>query len=322
MPRILEATRRRHALAYLGLAETATNHLPGRGQVVWLDRLTTEHDNLRTATAWAIDHAVIDIALRLGAASWRFWQLRGHLDEGRAVIARILAMPGAEETTLARVQALRAAGSLAWWAADLPVADTSYRQALEAAEHIGDRRAIADASFDYAHTRFVEDPAAAGRLGMVAREIYQELGDERATARVDWTGGFALLGSGQPEAARDLMLGLLPVFESFDDEFYVAMTSFAIAGIALQLGALDEAAAWGMRSLLSQYTMGDLASFTLGLRGVSLLCIALGHPGEAALINSAFEGLCRRYGIRPPRNPAVWNPGHRRAGRGDGGVDR
>jgi predicted ATPase len=45
----LNAIRRAHGDHYLKLAETARPQLHSRDQLKWLDRLETDHDNLRTA---------------------------------------------------------------------------------------------------------------------------------------------------------------------------------------------------------------------------------------------------------------------------------
>jgi predicted ATPase len=68
-----EAQRKRHTNYYLALAERAEPETLGAQQVVWLERLEREHDNLRAALGWAIGQRQSEMALRLGAALWRFW---------------------------------------------------------------------------------------------------------------------------------------------------------------------------------------------------------------------------------------------------------
>ena len=49
--------------------------------------------------------------------------------------------------------------------------------------------------------------------------------------------------------------------------------------------------------------MGDVASITLLLRAAAALWTIAGQPEDAATLLGAYEGHCRRYGVRPPMNP-------------------
>jgi predicted ATPase len=48
--------RGEHARFFLELAERAEPKLRGREQLIWMERLETEHDNLRTALDWALSN--------------------------------------------------------------------------------------------------------------------------------------------------------------------------------------------------------------------------------------------------------------------------
>ena len=48
----------------------------------WLQRLETDHNNLRAALNWAMEERDPDTALRLSSAVWHFWYARGYLTEG------------------------------------------------------------------------------------------------------------------------------------------------------------------------------------------------------------------------------------------------
>jgi predicted ATPase len=85
-----EASQRRHAVFFLALAEDAMPALLGPDQAAWLDRLQTEHHNLRAAFRWSIAQDP-ELALQLAAALWRFWYARGHIREGRIWLERTLA---------------------------------------------------------------------------------------------------------------------------------------------------------------------------------------------------------------------------------------
>ena len=75
------AIRRRHAAYYLALAEQAEPQLWGPQQARWLDRLESEHDNLRAALGWAMAHDPA-AALRSAAAIWRLLACAGLLERG------------------------------------------------------------------------------------------------------------------------------------------------------------------------------------------------------------------------------------------------
>jgi predicted ATPase len=78
-----EVLRRAHAEALLALAERAEPELTRPAAGAWFDRLEREYDNLRAALGWAREQGEAESGLRLVAALYRFWWVRGHLREGR-----------------------------------------------------------------------------------------------------------------------------------------------------------------------------------------------------------------------------------------------
>jgi predicted ATPase len=76
--------RARHANFFLDLSEESEPALAGPEQAAWLERLETEHDNLRAALGCFAEEQEVEQGLRLAASLVRFWWFRGHLIEGRA----------------------------------------------------------------------------------------------------------------------------------------------------------------------------------------------------------------------------------------------
>ena len=298
--------RDRHARAYLALAEEAARNMPSRHQLPWLDRMAVDHDNLRAAFGWAMERGDAELAHRLLAASWRFWQFRGHVTEGVARASEVLAMPGGDVPAAWRMRALEAAGGLAWWAADVPGAHAHYEGQLALARALGNQLGIADASFNLIHTQVVlhpEDTAAQEALRAEAGAIYRELGNDLQLARLTWTTAYPLAFAGRSDEARAIIAGTLVEFERAEDDFYIAMVSAAMGGIALMERDVPTAVRLGLRSLQANQAMGDVASITLTLRAAAALWAVAGRREEAATVLGAFEGHCRRYGVRPPMNP-------------------
>jgi predicted ATPase len=91
-----EEFRRRHLKFFVALAEEAEPKLDSQDQVIWLDRLETEHDNLRTALGWALgrEGADAELGLRLATALEQFWRIRGYWSEGRQWLERALEKRG------------------------------------------------------------------------------------------------------------------------------------------------------------------------------------------------------------------------------------
>jgi len=67
---------------------------------------------VRAAITWAIEAGDADLAARLAIALWRFWQMRGYLDEGQDRLKAVLAMPECADYAKERLAALDAAGGV------------------------------------------------------------------------------------------------------------------------------------------------------------------------------------------------------------------
>ncbi|MEV7808666.1 LuxR C-terminal-related transcriptional regulator [Microbispora sp. NPDC088329] len=86
------AARRRHAAHYLAFAEQAAERLRTPDQRVWLDRMTTEHPNLRAALAHGISTGDVESAWRMIAALQRFWDVTGRRREAHTWVRQALAV--------------------------------------------------------------------------------------------------------------------------------------------------------------------------------------------------------------------------------------
>lgn len=77
----------RHALYVRSLVESTD--LDGPSQNRWVARIESEHDNVRLALSWTLEHDP-PAALRLATGPARFWGTRGYLREGLAWLERVL----------------------------------------------------------------------------------------------------------------------------------------------------------------------------------------------------------------------------------------
>ena len=294
--------RRRHADAYLALAEAAAPNLPGPDQPRWLDRLAMEYPNLRAGVRWAMDAGETDLALRFVSALWRFWQQDGRLVEATELAEGSLGMPGAGRPTLARVGALSAAGGIAYWHGRPDDARRHYEEELALARQLGDIPGEADATWNLCFDRsLVDDPAAGESLLQEARRLYERLGDEGAVARIDWS--LMTVGRlGTPSA--DQLPSLMALAERFDrigDTWYAAQNQMTISWTHLYNGDLPESSRWFTRSLAGSNALRDLAGTTIALPLAALLANLAERPEDAAALLGAHAHLGELYGVRAPR---------------------
>jgi predicted ATPase/DNA-binding SARP family transcriptional activator/DNA-binding CsgD family transcriptional regulator/Tfp pilus assembly protein PilF len=141
-----EAVGRRHADFFLALAEEAEPELSKPQQAKWLDRLETEHDNLRAALSWALERE-IDLGPRMAGALCRFWHTRGYLSEGRRYLEEAVAKSDVVPTTM-RAKALVGLGWIAEPQGDYERARVAYEESLELYRSSNDKRGVANALGD------------------------------------------------------------------------------------------------------------------------------------------------------------------------------
>jgi predicted ATPase/DNA-binding SARP family transcriptional activator len=107
--------RRRHAGHFVTVAESTQTH--GAGQLRGLRQLDADVDNMRVAAEFAIASGDVDTEVRLAAALWPYWHVRGHLAEGRDRLEAAIAREGAIASG-AYTRAVLGAGILAWSVGD------------------------------------------------------------------------------------------------------------------------------------------------------------------------------------------------------------
>jgi predicted ATPase/class 3 adenylate cyclase len=249
-PEATGSMRRRHAKAYLALAERCAPYLTGGQAAEWLDRIERDHDNLRAAIDWAVSVAEPEIAIRIAASIWRFWQVRGHLHEAAERWARILAMPGLETVPEAlQASAFGAAGSIAYWRGEAETTYERYQSALDAARRSGDPALLAEALYNASFA-----PAPTWAWGELQRwlpdirsyldqalELYGQLADARGEASAHWALGNALLMSRQlDDGERHVREGLVR-YERLDDRFGLGWARHMLALLSFVRGDLDAA---------------------------------------------------------------------------------
>lgn len=280
-----DEVRRRHAEFYLAFAERAERELSGPEQVYWMDRLETEYDNIREALGWVLnegDGNKGELGLRLAAALWRVWYLRGHLNEGRLWIEEMLALDdGGLAATRAR--ALGGAGYLAWHQGDFGRAEALFEESLALARQGGYKRDIAAALNGLGRV------ASYGRGDIVAARanfdealsLYRESGDRWGVAMSLYFSGVAEAFGDDPAAAVPLLDEALAMFREVEDWEGIADSVGVMGMVSLGQGEYPKARRLLEESQEIMKSLGDKGAVAKTLSALGDVALGEGDP-EAA----------------------------------------
>lgn len=178
------ATKRAHAAYCLVLADEDSAAQDGAGEPDWLPGFRLEQDNFRASLEWLIETGDAEWGLRLGAALFRFWELREQLAEGRDWLDKLLKLGGSAAPTKARARALIAAGVLASEQGDYASADSLFRKSSDISRQLSDKQGVAVALNALAVlSRDRGDIGAARSLFEEHVAQWRDLGDPRMIAR-------------------------------------------------------------------------------------------------------------------------------------------
>ncbi|MBX3010615.1 MAG: tetratricopeptide repeat protein [Caldilineaceae bacterium] len=194
------AARQRHATYYLALAQQAAQEMQGPAKKAWLAQLTTEHDNLRAALAWALRHAP-SLALQLVDALSDFWATRGHDYEARQWLQQ--ALQAHPIPTITRAHVLLTAANLARRQADYAAAQQAVNESLAISQQLEFVAGLAQAwreagwiEYDLHHKQITLEHFHASLA------LYRQLDDKKGIANLLLCLGHVLVG--QPAHAQEL----------------------------------------------------------------------------------------------------------------------
>src|SRR5439155_1748481 len=230
----------------LAIAAEAEPHLWGSTDAAWMDRLEKEHEALRSAFSWFLDHGRGADALELAADLWLFQEERGHAEEARAWLAKALAAPGAEARSVTRAKAF-------------------YRQNLALHRELGRMDTVSVELGNLGAVAVLEgNLSEAEPLIRESLEIAYKRGDRYlAPYELIWLGRVAL-GQGNPTRAATLFAAAKAQFDATGlamDPDEGPEYEKALAAIRGSLDDAPFAAAWAEGHRMS---LDDAVPFALG----------------------------------------------------------
>jgi predicted ATPase len=257
----VDAVRHAHAEYFLALAEEAEPMLWGSDDATWLDRLKQDHDNMRTALSWAIEHDEGELALRLGGALRWFWYMEGYYGEGRRWLEAALGKDWRAAAAEARARALEGVGWLAYGQGDLDRAQAAAKEGLKLSTEAG--------------------------LGdVVAADLQNVLGEAVARQRGDY------------EWAAELLTESLTLHRKAGDLRGVAWSLGNLANVSSDRGNYEQAKELYEEGLALSRSLGGaelLGTYLISLGSESLL---EGEPEKTIALNEEAAELFRKRGRR------------------------
>jgi len=289
----VEELRRRHADYFLELAEEAEPHLRG-SPGDWLDRLEREHDNFRAALDSLEASGAGETALRLAAALWRFWYLKGHLAEGRRRLESVLPTDG--PPTAARAKALNGAAVMAVNTGDGEAAKLRAGEALALHRELGDAWGAAYSVFMLGAAE--DDAGTAQQLYEESVRVFREHGDEHSALLASRNLAVIYADLGDAARARALYEDNLRRARATHNDRLEASTLGALAMIALDDGRVEDAASMLRSSLRLHGELRDVLDTAVDLCRYANVLARQGRAATAARLLASFDALGDEVGVR------------------------
>ena len=297
----LQETRERHGAYFLSLAARAEPALSTGAQNEWLNRLERDHDNFREVLRWSLtDTGDRATGLKLAAALYWFWWIRGYLGEGSRWLQTLLAGPGAQAAADIRAKASHAGGFLAFRLGDLDTAATLTEESMALWRELGSPPGIAKALMNSGRIAFVRH-----QLGQ-ARSLWEEVlaidaASDEAAAALNGLGELARLAGDLPRA-RARYEESLAILKGTGNEEMVAVALFNLAQTAIGQGDLPGARTYLTESARLHKEAGSSCLANCALVGLAELASHEGDARRAARIFGAADALSEAYreALNPP----------------------
>jgi predicted ATPase len=316
-----------HATYFQALAEPAAAELSGPGQLTWLDRLETEHDNLLAAMSWLVDQGPPERALRLFSATWKFWWLRGHAVEfvrlGEQIVASSERLPPQQ-----RIIALSAAGFILISQGDQAKAETLFGQNLELYRQVSDKLGMVLTATVLGVLGYLaalrRDHSRATDLLSQSQALLREVRDDDLTgfdhlqhlltvALVDNFLGQIRLSQGDNDTAAQLFTDGLTVARRAQDPISLLISLYDLALTSQAQGDLAGAAGHLKEGLALAAEAGDETSAAYYLEGLAAIAGQQDNPQRAVRLLAVSRSLLEAKGsgwlhavvLRVPHDDAV-----------------
>lgn len=290
-----ESVKRAHSQFFLELSEKAEPLLHGESGNEWLEKLETEHDNLRSALAWSLKNDG-ETAARIAAALRFFWLNRTHLSEGLIWSSAALA---ATETSVskARSELLLSNGVFLRSQGNLPAAQKIYEKTLDESRQLNDLMQIIKANHGLAAIAVLQKDFSSAQTSIEeALTLSRELNDEMQTAYSLASLGDLEMSRENLSLARPLLEECLTISKKLSHKKLLTVTYFNLGTIDYFDNSFETAAFNFAESLQIAEEMGNTTMISCALEGFAALAMKSNTPELSAKLAGASENLRESIG--------------------------
>jgi predicted ATPase/DNA-binding SARP family transcriptional activator len=315
-----ETYRSRHRDYFLALAEDAKEKLTGPEQGLWLDRLETEHDNLRQALTFCAEGPNgSDEGLRMGAALQHFWYTRGYLREGRDRLTALLERSEARQHTKAYAEVLTGVASLCHRQGEYSAAQVMHEKSLVIMRKLGDRRGVAQSIANLGLLAYRRgDYSTARSMHQESLAIRRDLGDRHSIAYSLSNLGTLAYYQGDYASADSLHQESLQINRESGDRWWIAITLQNLGLVACDQGDYAKSQSLHEESLAIRKDLGDRWGIAMSLRNLGLVARNQGDCVRARSLLEESLAIWRELGDRSAISLALGDLGSAAYGQGDG----
>jgi predicted ATPase/DNA-binding XRE family transcriptional regulator len=293
-----ENLRRRHAEYFVVLAEESEPEWSGAEQGRQLARLEREHDNLRAALAWTLEEGESVLGLRLAVNLWVFWEVRGHLSEGRRWFDSVLAIPAQGGDARLRSWALSGAGNMAHRQGELERAMELHQEALHLRREVGDVLGTAGSLYNLARVARIQgDLQRAQALYEESLQLYREMEDIRGKGMALNGLGLVMWEQGRHERARSMYEDSLQIMRELRDTRGIAIGLCNLGQLTEQEGDFQRAGELQEESLRLYQELGDRSLTKDCLFCLGSLASHQERHARAILLLGAADAIATSIGV-------------------------
>lgn len=245
----------------------------------------------------------------LASLLWRYWMDKGHVEDGRQLMARVLEMSKAKPSTTTRADALYGAGMLAFRQGDSSEASKLFQECLTISREKTHRSTVVKALTGQARVALRDGKyAEVHAKSEEARAIARDMQDAYAESRPLHMLAAATRMEGDLGRARELYEESLALARKLGDDLTAAVELDNLGSVALHTGDVDLAKDRYRQAAELSYKMRSMYMLPYVPLHFSMIALEEQKLDRAIKLLGAAEALFESAGMVPdPDERVEWD---------------